>query len=349
MAKKKKLEAHLFIDTNILLGFFAYTKDDLDQLEKLVSLIQAESIKLYLTKQVVDEFYRNRESKLAESLSKFRLQTDKGCPSFMQSLEEYKVYMKALAIFEKSHGILLGKAKEHAENRTLLADDLFSKLASEANVIEITDEAYNAAIRRSKLGNPPGKGDSIGDELNWELLLGVVQENSDLHVISKDGDYASKLNPAMAKSFLIDEWAQKNGGQLHLYAQIGQFFEAKFPGEDFLLQAEKRDAIEGLIYSGSFAHTHAAIVVIDAYIPFFTNDEAEEVIQGCLSNSQIAWIVSDTDVQDFLTKMLVKFGDSLSDALRKRLKEALGILEAEPPESEEQETEAAPSDDDIPF
>lgn len=320
---------HLFIDTNILLGFFAYTKDDLDELEKLVTLIHAKKIKLYLTKQVVDEFYRNRESKLAESLLKFRVQIDKGVPNFMQSFDEYRKYTKALAILERAHSALVAKAREHAENRSLLADDLFAKLTAEAEVIDITEEAYLAAIKRKRLGNPPGKNEAIGDELNWELLLSVVEKKCDLHLVSKDGDFSSKLNPALAKSFLMDEWQGHNGGTLRLYSQIGQFFEANFPGADFLLKAEKRDAIERLIYSGNFANTHAAIGEIFPFISFFTKEEAEEVIQGCLANSQVAWIVADPDVDSFLSLMLERFGDSLSDTLRSRLKEALGVAEPE--------------------
>lgn len=72
MAGKKKAGAHLFIDTNILLSFYGSAKDDLDQLDKLVKLIHAKSIKLYLTQQVVDEFKRNRETNLVTSLKDFR-------------------------------------------------------------------------------------------------------------------------------------------------------------------------------------------------------------------------------------------------------------------------------------
>ena len=38
MAKER---LHLFIDTNAFLNFFAYTKDDVEELKKLVSLIKA--------------------------------------------------------------------------------------------------------------------------------------------------------------------------------------------------------------------------------------------------------------------------------------------------------------------
>jgi molybdopterin-guanine dinucleotide biosynthesis protein A len=71
--------------------------------------------------------------------------------------------------------------------------------------------------------------------------------------------------------------------------------------------------------------THAAIEVIAPYVPFFKKEEAEHVIAGSLDNTQIAWIVSDEDVHAFLAKMHEKFSESLSDTLRSRLEEALGI------------------------
>jgi predicted nucleic acid-binding protein len=57
-----KLKVHLFIDTNIFLSFYAYASDDVEELRKLTKLISTDQLKLYLTEQVRDEFYRNRET-----------------------------------------------------------------------------------------------------------------------------------------------------------------------------------------------------------------------------------------------------------------------------------------------
>jgi predicted nucleic acid-binding protein len=170
MASKKKSGAHLFIDTNVLLNFFAYSKNDLEQLDKLVQLIHAKTIRLYLTEQVVNEFSRNRDSKLAESFAKFRLTTVSGTPSFMLDLHQCKSYTKALKAFEQAHSVLMKAAKEAAIKRDLPADQIFALLVKEAKTIEISQEFYEAAERRHSLGNPPGKNDSIGDQLNWEML-----------------------------------------------------------------------------------------------------------------------------------------------------------------------------------
>ncbi|MGB8260121.1 MAG: PIN domain-containing protein [Terracidiphilus sp.] len=348
MTGKKKAQTHLFIDTNVLLGFFAFAQDDIKELEKLVSLIEAGHVKLYLTQQVVDEFYRNREVKLSESITNFHPLQKGGCPKFMHSLDEYKDYKTSLSEFEKAFNVLTKRAKESANSRTLLADALFERLVGVAGVTKAKDEAYESAVRRSNLGNPPGKSGSIGDGLNWEVLLNEASGGVDLHLISKDGDYASKLNPKEARGFLIDEWKTMKRGSLYLYEYIGQFFERNYPGDNFLLQAEKREAIERLIKSGNFANTHSAIEVISRYIPLLTGEEAEEVIQGCLSNSQIAWIVSDADVESFLIAMLERHGGLLSVSLRTRLKEALGIQDAVEP-SEPVFSAEDIDDSDVPF
>jgi len=330
MPPKKSTGTHLFIDTNILLGFYAYTKDDLEQLEKLLTLIGAKAIKLYFTRQVVDEFVRNRELKLDESLKQFDKTVVQGCPSFMRTLDEYEGYQKALAVYQKAHSALLDQAKQKAWSRILPADELFSKLVKSSNVIEISEQHFEAAMIRHQLGNPPGKAESLGDQLNWEVLLAAVPEGADLHVISQDGDFSAKLNPAFPKDFLCDEWSSKRGGTLYVYQQLGQFFKENYPSERFALQIEKQTAIQKLINSGSFAATHAAVSLLDPNISFLTSEEAEQVVHGALSNSQVAWIVSDADVESFLMKMLKEHGESLKPALRARLMEALNVVDASP-------------------
>ena len=330
---KKKLGTHLFIDTNVLLNFYAYSNDDLQQLEKLVKLLDLKTVKLYLTQQVVDEFYRNRDSKLADSFNTFRPSGNTNCPSFMLSLSEYENYKQSLETYTQARKILSEKARALADARELLADQLFARIADQASIISTDEEAYGAAIKRSRLGNPPGKSSSsVGDELNWELLLAHVPGDSDLHVITKDGDYASKLNPTQPKSFLIDEWRKIKNGGLHLYEQIGHFFSANYPDEQFSLEIEKLESISALVNSGSFASTHSAVALLEPYIPFLNEEEAEEVIQGALSNSQVAWIASDSDVEAFLTKMYVTHGNSLSATLKQRLIDALGLEPAQPVE-----------------
>jgi predicted nucleic acid-binding protein len=62
----------LFVDTNILLSFYHLTSEDLEELRKLVALIDTGKIKLVLTEQVKDEFKRNRSAKIADAMKKLQ-------------------------------------------------------------------------------------------------------------------------------------------------------------------------------------------------------------------------------------------------------------------------------------
>ena len=346
----QKQGSHLFIDTNVLLNFYAYSNDDLAQLEKLVQIVKTKVVKLYITQQVVDEFYRNRDSKLSESFDSFKSIGNIACPRFMTSLHEYEAFKNALSVYKDSRKVLAEKARAQADARELLADQLFARIVEQVEVIQIDENAYLAALRRNRLGNPPGKSSTtIGDEVNWELLLAKVPHGCDLHVITKDSDYGSKLNSGQPKVFLQDEWSKKKLGKLHLYEQIGLFFKANYPDEAFSLEIEKQESIDALINSGSFAMTHAAIGLLYPYIDFLTEEQAEEVVQGALSNSQVAWIASDSDVEAFLKRMLEVHGDALSVTQRKRLQDALGIENSDDPFEIKLNEPAGISDDDIPF
>ena len=55
----------LFIDTNIFLSFYEFTKDDLEELKKLSRMLAEDELTLLLPSQVVDEFWRNRDERIA--------------------------------------------------------------------------------------------------------------------------------------------------------------------------------------------------------------------------------------------------------------------------------------------
>ena len=59
---------NLFLDTNVYLGFYKLSGDDLEQLKKLVIAVRDQGTTLLLTEQTRDEFERNREKTAADSL-----------------------------------------------------------------------------------------------------------------------------------------------------------------------------------------------------------------------------------------------------------------------------------------
>jgi hypothetical protein len=118
----------------------------------------------------------------------------------------------------------------------------------------------------------------MGDRINWEILLEQVADGTDLHLISKDGDFGSPLLAA-ANSYPIDEWQTKKGGNLALHDQLKPFLAQHFPQIHLAIDVEKRVAIERLINSGSFAMSHRAISSVQPFVDVLTPTEIAELIR----------------------------------------------------------------------
>lgn len=65
---------NFFVDTNVLLAFYHLTSEDLEELRKLSVLLRENRAQLLLPDQVIDEFKRNREGKIADALRGLREQ-----------------------------------------------------------------------------------------------------------------------------------------------------------------------------------------------------------------------------------------------------------------------------------
>lgn len=215
---------YVFIDTNIYLQFFDFSDNELTQLEEVFDLTELGPVKLYLTEQVRDEYARNREGRLREALQRIeKLHLTPNLPSFMKDLPEYKEFKKLSSSLSACQKKIVRTAKLNAKNRQLSADKLIDRFFRYASLIETNSEIYERAVVRSGIGNPPGKSRSIGDAINWLQLLKKVPRGSDVHVISADGDFYSKLDKDDSMPFLADEWKVVKNGQLHVYRTLREF------------------------------------------------------------------------------------------------------------------------------
>jgi predicted nucleic acid-binding protein len=299
-----KQAIHAFIDTNVFLSFYAYTNDDIEQLRKLVSLIKTDQLRLYFTKQVEDEFRRNREGKLRESLKEFeKVAGSSGVPRFMESYPAIGDFRRAVEQTLKAKDEAIQQAKREAETNSLAADKLFEAIKSAAGIIKRTKLDLEKAQIRMALGNPPGKEGSLGDAINWEILLRVVPDDAELYIISKDGDFRSALSNAPNR-FLTDEWQSKKTGNLFLRDQLKPFLAEHFPKIQLAIDAEKRAAMDKLINSPNFATTHSAISSLVPFLETFTAEDMSELLRAFEANGQVGWIASDPDVKAFYFQVL---------------------------------------------
>lgn len=315
------MKQNLYIDTNIYLTFFHFTNEDLNELKKLIALIKTENIKLFLPEQTQNEFDRNREVKISDSLDKLRAsKLANQFPMICQSYDEYEEMKKAKRIFETNKSKLLEKLQHDAETGTLLADEVLNQLLSEATFIKTTSEILNSAITRFDIGNPPGKDKSYGDAINWESLLDAVPENEDLYFISEDKDYYSKLNESKFNDFLIKEWKEKKTSELIYFKRLSKFFKTNYPEIEISSETEKEIIIKNLIEAYSFDNAKSVIRKLRNF-DNFSIKQLNEITSAFSSNSQIYWIKTDYVVSTARKEIIESNEDKIDNVIYETYKE----------------------------
>lgn len=304
---------HVFIDTNILLNFFHFSKDELDALNNVFASHEHGAAKVHLTKQVCDEFRRNRENKIKDALKRFKeVSYAAQLPSFMKDYAEYNSIRKLSAELQQLTKSIMEKVEADITARQLLADKLIEGIFNRPDILETTQELYVTASMRMAIGNPPGKKNSIGDAINWSVLLQAVPNQEDLHVISEDGDYYSCINEDVAHPFLKDEWKKTKDSSLFVYRTLSAFMKANFDGVAFSFDKTKDGLIDDLNSSGSFAMTHQLVGKLEAY-SYFSLKEVERILAAAVGNSQFGWVATDCDVSDFLYRIAVPRLTNITD------------------------------------
>lgn len=303
---------NLFVDTNVFLRLYSVGEDYPDLISDLIDKVEMGEIKLFITQQVVDEFNRNRETKIMESLKRIKeFERKFSIPSFckqMASIRAIKKRFDEITSFAKRAHLDLQKK---ALSNKLQTDKLFIKLFKVSKIIDISSDILIKAKERVLLGNPPGKNNSYGDAINWEILLEKIPSGEDLFLISGDGDYLSKIDNIQINSFLKNEWKRIKKSSVIAYDTLSRFLKEEF-GEDIsdeqIVEEEKvpieepREVV-GLVprfanISGSVIHSGStssgALVVgspaigvpswglpVEVLSPFVTSNEKEIKCSTC--------------------------------------------------------------------
>jgi len=294
----------VFIDTNILLSFYHFTSDDLDELQKLTEAIKAGTIILALPDQVKQEFWRNREAKIADALIRLREQRlNLQFPQICKDSLLFPALRTAQKEYERNHGLLVAELTKAANSRQLKADKVIEELFSVASTFPLENALVASAQLRISLGNPPGKNGSLGDAVNWETLLDKIPDGDDLNFVSDDKDFRSAIDDTQFSQFLTDDWAQKKHSSLHYYNKLSAFFADYYPNIKLATEKEIERLINELAASGSFATTHSAIAKLGQYTEF-TDDQVNLIVAAIVSNNQVHWIIEDEDVNQFARRVI---------------------------------------------
>lgn len=171
------------------------------------------------TEQSINEFLRNRRKVLNEALDDFKKKTniDNGNTTFLRSLASFKKYDDSLKKFQEQKKNIIEEIKDKIENPQ--NDDVFSKfkkLCKADNVILLSDEIIDSAIRRKFAGNPPMSDEkTCCDEIIWESLLShETEQKEDLIIVSNDGTFSDD------GEFLCNEYKTKTGKDLTVCKEI---------------------------------------------------------------------------------------------------------------------------------
>lgn len=262
----------------------------------MIALINTGNIVLYLPEQTQNEFYRNREVKISDSLDKLRAsKLNNQFPMISHSYDEYDKMKKAIKQFETNKSKLLKQLQHDAESESLIADDVLNQLFSKATYIETSSDILDEAVTRFEIGNPPGKDKSYGDAINWVSLLEVAPEHEDLHFISEDKDYYSKLNEANFNSYLLKEWKETKSSELHYYKRLSEFFKVNYPDIEISSETEKEIIIKNLREAYSFDNAKSVIRKLRNF-DGFSIQQLNEITEAFSSNNQIYWIGTDWTV-----------------------------------------------------
>ena len=315
---------HLFLDTNVLLSFFHFTKGDLTELSKLAGLVKQGHVVLWLPSQVIDECARNREAKIVVALDHLKAQSlALQFPRVCEDYAEYRTLRKLQKDYETHHAALLDRVRADAARGDLEADEVIKTLFSVASPVECDDEIVSRARRRSELGNPPGKRGSLGDAVNWEALLSAVPDGQDIFFVSDDIDYRSPLDQSF-KAFLLAEWTAKKGSGLRFYRQLTTFFGEHCQDITLVSEDEKEARVQALVTSTQFDVTHLAIARLREYAEFGPA-QVNQMFDAAIWNRQIRWILNDPDVASFYRNMYAKYAQVIDESIRARVTDGLPI------------------------
>lgn len=309
----------ILIDTNILLELYKLSGPDLDELKKVLKLSEKQKIEILISSQIEDEFWRNRESVIADAMKNLReTKIVSKLPNIVRGYETYKTLKNTIDTFNKLSKQLEDEVQKDISENNLKADELIKTLFTKNKPQFVSKQVIIDAEHRIKVGNPPGKKGSLGDAINWEWLLSQKVEfwEDELIIISADGDFESELNKGKMKEYLLREWHQKNPNcEIVLFKSLPDFLDKYFPEIKFSDEIDKLHAIESLANSYNFASTHVAIARLNEFSDF-SNDDIANIINAYRDNNQVKWILSDSDVLEFAKKIVTYAkSDSLKESV----------------------------------
>lgn len=301
---------NLFLDSQIWLDLYYFSNDDLTQFKKLKDMLGTD-IRLFVTEQVKNEVKRNRENKIKAALSQFQ-ELKIQFPNLCKGYDTFNTLKTTFETFKKIHKEFISNLNSDIEKEKLYADEIINDCFNQVEVIPYSEEIINKSVLRYKLGNPPGKENSYGDAINWELLLENVPENEDLFFVSSDKDFRSPINDKVLCNFLIHEWKEKKSSEIYFYTSLTMFFNENVKDIELKSENKKAEIIESLRKSPHFETTHRIIAQLNEYSTW-NEDQVIELFKAADANNQIYSIINDDDIERFYRKIYKLYPEAINN------------------------------------
>ncbi len=199
----------IIIDSNIYLDFYRSNNESIKIFDEIIK----NSDHIILTDQIIQEFYRNRETILKNILVKFESESkiENFSSEFLKGLKDFS----SLLEIQKKYNNYRKKVKSELQNiiDDPYSDEVFLKFEElvnklRGNILLTNDEILSLARDRKSVGNPPASDKySVGDEINWELLL--KNSENDITIVGRDRTFIDNI------SFLKLEFNRKTGRQIY--------------------------------------------------------------------------------------------------------------------------------------
>ena len=222
MNNSKKVNALIFIDTNIFLDFYRIRNSDvsLQYLEK----IDQNRDKIITGSQVEMEFKKHRQFTILETLRNFKMPNwaSMTSPAILEKSEPMKIIGDRKKEIEKQSKkvgarmlkILHNPSTQDKVYQTL--QRLFKDKNNSFNLHRESDvrlEIRELAKKRFWLGYPPKKKSdtSIGDAVNWEWIIRcAIDSGKDIIIVTRDGDYGETYeNKSFLNDWLLQEFKER--------------------------------------------------------------------------------------------------------------------------------------------
>lgn len=200
----------ILIDTNIYLDFYRSNKQALKLFDEMTNHLD----KIILTDQIEFEFERNREPIIKKLLADFKNKSkiDEFTTSYLLGLSEFSDFKDAQKNYAVHSKRVEGKIVDILKDRSKdpvarFFDDFVREADTKGMKLQTTKGIIKRAQKRKLVGNPPSSDKySIGDEINWEIILENVKE--DIVIVGRDNTYNLNI------SFLQKDYHLHTGYQI---------------------------------------------------------------------------------------------------------------------------------------